>query len=237
MNSYLLTAEDIQAGYGKKQILFGVSLKIKQGEILSLIGPNGSGKSTFLKVVSGLLSPLDGRINFLGETITNYPIEKRIKMGIGYFLQGGEVFLNLSVVENLRIGAFGLTNKEFQASEEEVLNLFPILKKYLNGRAGLLSGGERQALALGIVLMKRPKLLLLDEPSAGLSPALVKDTILKIQEIKEKFGVTILLVEQNVREALKIASRVYLLKNGKVVCEESPTDVFKKGKLDEIFFH
>jgi branched-chain amino acid transport system ATP-binding protein len=235
MNDYILVAEDINAAYGKKQVLFGVDLKIRKGEIASLIGPNGSGKSTFLKVISGLISPFKGKIYFLGEAITNYPVEKRIKMGIGYFLQGGEVFLNLTVYENLKMGGFELKEKDFKNSLEEVFTLFPLLKKYLNKRAGLLSGGERHALALGIVLMRKPKLLLLDEPSAGLAPVLVKEIIEKIKMIKEKLGTTILLVEQNVKEALKIASVVYLLKNGKVIGEEKPENILEK-KLEEIFF-
>jgi len=210
-------------------------LKIREGELVSLIGPNGSGKSTFLKVVSGLLFPTKGKIYFLKEDITNYPVEKRIKMGIGYFLQGGEVFLNLTIYENLKMGGFGLKEKDFKNSLEEIFSLFPLLKKYLNKRAGLLSGGERQALALGIVLMRKPKLLLLDEPSAGLAPFLVKEIIEKIKMIKERFKTTILLVEQNVKEALKIATSVYLLKNGKVISEEKPENILEK-RLEEIFF-
>lgn len=235
MNDYILVAEDINAGYGKKQVLFGIDLKIREGELVSLIGPNGSGKSTFLKVVSGLLFPTKGKIYFLKEDITNYPVEKRIKMGIGYFLQGGEVFLNLTIYENLKMGGFGLKEKDFKNSLEEIFSLFPLLKKYLNKRAGLLSGGERQALALGIVLMRKPKLLLLDEPSAGLAPFLVKEIIEKIKMIKERFKTTILLVEQNVKEALKIATSVYLLKNGKVISEEKPENILEK-RLEEIFF-
>ncbi|MCM8799076.1 MAG: ABC transporter ATP-binding protein [Candidatus Omnitrophica bacterium] len=217
-------------------MLFGVSLSVKEKEILGLIGPNGSGKSTILKVISGLLTPYRGSIKFLGKEIINLPTEKRGEMGISYFLQGGEVFRNLTVLENLRIGGLGLRKDIFQENMEEVLTLFPFLKKYEHIRAGFLSGGERQALALGIVLMRRPKLLLLDEPSAGLSPLLIKESVKKIREINEKLGVTILLVEQNVKEALKIVHRVYLLKNGKIRSEEKVEGLLEKGKLDELFF-
>lgn len=235
-NSFILSANNIHSGYGKKQVLFGVSLSVKEGEILALIGPNGSGKSTILKVISGILPPYEGSVEFMGRDITKLPTDERIKMGIGYFLQGGEVFRNLTVLENLRMGGLGLNQEEFNRNMGEVLNLFPLLEKYKRFRAGLLSGGERQALAFGIVLMRRPKLLLLDEPSAGLSPALAKDSVEKVKEINERLGITTLLVEQNVKEVLKIAQRVYLLKSGKLVGEEKPEDVLKKGKLDELFF-
>ena len=235
-NNLILTAEKIEAGYGKKKVLFGVSFSVKEGEILTLIGPNGSGKSTILKVISGIISPYEGAIKFFGKDITKLPTDERINMGIGYFLQGGEVFRNLTVAENLRMGGLGLDKKTFNHNLEEIMTLFPILAKYQNLRAGLLSGGERQALALGIVLMRRPKLLLLDEPSAGLSPLLVKESIKKIKEINNKLGITILLVEQNVKEALKIATRVYLLKSGRIVGEETPENVLMLGKLDELFF-
>lgn len=235
-NNLILTAEKIEAGYGKKKVLFGISFSVKEGEILTLIGPNGSGKSTILKVISGIISPYEGAIKFFGKDITKLPTDERINMGIGYFLQGGEVFRNLTVAENLRMGGLGLDKKTFNHNLEEIMTLFPILAKYQNLRAGLLSGGERQALALGIVLMRRPKLLLLDEPSAGLSPLLVKESIKKIKEINNKLGITILLVEQNVKEALKIATRVYLLKSGRIVGEETPENVLMLGKLDELFF-
>jgi branched-chain amino acid transport system ATP-binding protein len=172
----------------------------------------------------------------LGEEIVNLTAEERVKRGIGYFLQGGEVFRNLTVLENLKIGGLGLKKDVVERNMEEVLNLFPLLEKYKNRRAGLLSGGERQALAFGIVLMRHPKLLLLDEPSAGLSPVLIKESIKKIKEINEKLGTTILLVEQNVKEALRIVHRLYLLKNGKIVGEEKPAEVLIKGKLEELFF-
>ncbi len=233
----LLLANNIYAGYGKKEVLFGVSFSVREGEILGLIGPNGSGKSTILKVISGLLTPSRGSLKFFGEEITNLTTEERVRRGIGYFLQGGEVFRNLTVQENLRIGGLGLKKEIVSQNMEEVLSLFPLLGKYKNTRAGLLSGGERQALAFAIVLMRRPKILLLDEPSAGLSPILIKESIKKIKEMNEKLRLTILLVEQNVKEALGIVHRVYLLKNGKIVGEEEPEDVLRKGRLDDLFFH
>ncbi len=236
INNYILRLKDIHSGYGKKQVLFGVDLSVKEGEILVLFGPNGSGKSTILKVIVGILPAYEGSVEFQGRGVTKLPTDERIRMGIGYFLQGGEVFRNLTVAENLKMGGLGLEKEVFKENLESVLALFPILKKYENMRAGLLSGGERQALALGIVLMRRPKLLLLDEPSAGLSPVLVKESIRRIAEINEKLGITVLLVEQNVREALKIAKRVYLLKNGKIVGEEEPEEVLRSGKLNELFF-
>lgn len=221
----LLELKDIHAGYNGREILTGTTLRVNPGEIVTLIGPNGAGKSTILKVITGFIFPKKGRIFFDGLDITNLETDKRISRGIGYFLQGGEIFPDMSVYENLEMGGVNLRKSVFNERLEEVLGLFPLLKDKLNTRAGLLSGGERQMLALGMIMLNRPKLLLLDEPSAGLAPGLVKGIMEKIVKINKTYGTGILLVEQKIEEALQIANRGYLLKNGKVVFEGSSEEI------------
>lgn len=235
-NSFILSTEDIYASYYKKEILHGVSISVRDGEIVSLIGPNGAGKSTLLKVIIGTLAPREGNVHFLNEDVTDLSPHLRVKKGIGYFIQGGEVFRNLTVLENLELGGFDLPKSDYKERLDEVFRLFPILAGMKSRRAGLLSGGERQALALGIVLMRRPKLLLLDEPSAGLAPSLVKQTIAKIQRINTDFDIPILLVEQNIREAVKISERIYILRDGKIVGEREPEALSQEEELEEVFF-
>lgn len=221
----LLELKNIHAGYNGREILRGLPLNINAGEIVCIIGPNGAGKSTVLKVISGFLYPKKGDILFKNKEITAMESYKRMALGIGYFLQGGEVFNDMSIYENLEMGGANLKKSLFKETVEDTLNLFPQLKDKLNKRAGLLSGGEKQMLALGIVLMAKPTLLLLDEPSAGLAPGLVKVIMEKIVEINKTYGTAILLVEQKIGQALKVASRGYLLKNGKVVFEGSAEDI------------
>jgi len=221
----LLELKNIHAGYNGREILRGLPLNINAGEIVCIIGPNGAGKSTVLKVISGFLYPKKGDILFEGKEITAMESYKRMALGIGYFLQGGEVFNDMSVYENLEMGGANLKKSVFKETVEDTLKLFPLLKDKLKKRAGLLSGGEKQMLALGIVLMAKPTLLLLDEPSAGLAPGLVKVIMEKIVEINKTHGTAILLVEQKIGQALKVASRGYLLKNGKVVFEGSSKDI------------
>jgi branched-chain amino acid transport system ATP-binding protein len=232
----ILSVENIYASYYKKEILRGVSISVSNGEIVTLIGPNGAGKSTLLKVIIGTLAPQEGSVYFLNEDVTNFAPHLRVKKGIGYFMQGGEVFRNLMVLENLELAGFDLPKPEYKERLNEVFGLFPILAGIKLRRAGLLSGGERQALAFGIVLMRRPKLLLLDEPSAGLAPSLVKQIIAKIRRINTDLGISILLVEQNIGEALKISERVYILKNGEIVGEEKPKNLAQKETLEDVFF-
>lgn len=215
----LFELTDIHAGYNGREILRGTTLMVNSGEIVTLIGPNGAGKSTILKTISGFIYPKHGRIIFDGSDITSLETNRRMSMGIGYFLQGGEVFSDMTLYENLEMGGTNLKKSMLKERIDEILRLFPLIKDKLNKRAGLLSGGERQMLSLGMIMLNRPKLLLLDEPSAGLAPGLVRGIVEKIVEINKAYGVAILLVEQKVAEALKIAQRGYLLKNGQVALE------------------
>lgn len=225
--------EDIYANYGKKEILRGVSVDLAKGETLALFGPNGAGKSTLLKVAAGFLSPVAGQVWFSSRRVTSLPPHQRVRLGSGYFMQGGRVFASLTVKENLEVGT---TAGNKQENTAVILDLFPRLKELLGRRAGLLSGGERQSLALAMVLIKRPRILLLDEPSAGLSPKLIQDMLLKVKEVSQSWGVSVLMVEQNIREAINIASRVLVLVKGQVALQsEHPKDLLTGAHLERIF--
>jgi ABC-type branched-subunit amino acid transport system ATPase component len=232
----LLKVRNVRASYYKREILHGVSLELREGEIISLIGPNGAGKSTLLKVIFGLLRPNEGEVIFRDKDITRSSPYLNVKEGIGYFIQGGEVFTDLSIIENLELGYYKREEAPFEERRDEILKLFPLLKKDTSRRAGLLSGGERQMLALGMLLIRRPRLLLLDEPSAGLAPPIVRSVTDSIKEIRDKFSTSILLVEQNIREALRISDRCYLLRAGKIEGEDTPENILKNGELEKAFF-
>ena len=233
----MLQLKNIYAGYGKKQILQGLSLTVGEKDIVSVIGSNGAGKSTLLKVIAGLLKPDRGEIYYKDRNIVDVECNKRVQQGIVYFLQGGEIFSGLSVKENLILGRINNYKIEGNNSFDEVMDLFPLIKKVLTKRAGLLSGGERQQVAIAMVLLKNPYLMLLDEPSAGLAPDLVKETMQKIRDIREVFGTTILLIEQNIQEALQVASKALVMKNGSIKVETNkPLELLENRKLENLFF-
>jgi branched-chain amino acid transport system ATP-binding protein len=224
----IIELKNIYASYGKKEVLSDVSIEVKKGEIVSLIGPNGAGKSTTLKVISGFLKPKSGKIIFKDKDVTNLSPWQRSKLGIAYLFQGGSIFENLTVIENLK-----LSNEKIETAFE----IFPELEKYKKTRAGLLSGGLKQMLSISLILLKDPDLLLFDEPSAGLSPALVEKLISKIKDINQKFNKTILLVEQNIVQALKISNRLYLMSAGKIIKEsDDPLTFPETEKFEKIFF-
>ena len=208
----LLEARDIVAGYGETEILHGVSLTVNQGEIVTVIGPNGCGKSTFMKAVVGLVPVRSGSVTFRGADITALAPERVVRTGLCYVPQSANVFPSLSIRENLEMGAF-IRGDDCQGRIEEMFGLFPDLALRPNGRAGNLSGGQRQMLAIARALMLDPVLLLLDEPSAGLSPAVTRLVLERIQGINAS-GVSLLLVEQHAREALQLSDRGYVLSAG-----------------------
>ncbi|GCD81319.1 ABC transporter ATP-binding protein [Parageobacillus thermoglucosidasius] len=213
----MLKVENINVFYGNIQALKGVSLEVKEGEIVTLIGANGAGKSTLLKTISGLIKPKQGDILYEGQSIAGKAAQTIVKRGISHVPEGRRVFANMTVEENLELGAFLRKNKqEIQQDFEKVYHLFPRLYERRKQLAGTLSGGEQQMLAIGRALMARPRLLLLDEPSMGLAPLLVK-TIFRIIEEINSFGTTILLVEQNANMALSVADRAYVIESGRVV--------------------
>jgi branched-chain amino acid transport system ATP-binding protein len=213
----LLEADYLNAGYGKRQVLFGPSLNVHEGETVCLIGPNGSGKSTILKVVAGLVRLSSGNIRLGGESIRDWATADRVRAGVGLVPQSDNTFDELLVSENLEIGAYGLDRQHRRDSIQSVLDFFPMLQKILGCRARQLSGGERQMLAIGRALVRGPRLLLLDEPSLGLAPFASRDMLKTLRAIQEASRVGVLIVEQKVREVLNFSDRVYCLKDGKVV--------------------
>lgn len=232
----ILTLENISASYGSKTVIDEMSLRVEASDILTLVGPNGAGKSTALKVAAGTLSPDSGEVHFDQQSITHLPPHERMKLGLGYCIQGGRVFPSLTVYENLKLGTRTLSTDEREEVLDEMLALFPVLKPLMNDRAGVLSGGERQALALGMVLGHRPRTLLLDEPSAGLSPRLVRDLLDKVRLLNQEWGVSVLLVEQNVGEALRIADRAAVMVEGTIAEEtDEPQDWIDGSVLESLF--
>jgi branched-chain amino acid transport system ATP-binding protein len=221
----MLKIKNINAYYGDLQALWGVSLEVDEGELVALVGPNGAGKTTTLKVITGLLKSASGSVFFLGENLTKKPVHQIVSMGISQVPEGGRIFSEMTVLENLELGAFVSEARKIKDQTlKTVYECFPRLEERKNQRAGTLSGGERQMLAIGRALMAKPKLLLLDEPSFGLAPILVDQMFKKITEINQE-GVTVLLVEQNVRSALELANKSYVIENGRIVGQ---------GKGDEL---
>jgi branched-chain amino acid transport system ATP-binding protein len=221
----MLEIKNLQAGYGAINALHGISLSVPDGKIVTLIGANGAGKTTTLKTISGLLKPKSGEIFYDGKNIAGLPPHQIVARGISHVPEGRMIFANLTVLENLQLGAYLQTDKQIIRRElEHVFSLFPRLLERQKQIAGTLSGGEQQMLAIGRALMSRPKLLLLDEPSLGLAPLLVKTIFEKIVEINRQQGLTILLVEQNANLALEISHFGYVLETGKVVLSgDSPS--------------
>lgn len=221
----MLKIDNIDVYYGAIHALKGISLEVKEGEIVTLIGANGAGKSTTLRTISGLLKPKTGSITFLGQNIEGVRAHEIVKKGISQVPEGRRVFAEMTVMENLDLGAFVRKDKVgIQQDLKHVFELFPRLEERKNQSAGTLSGGEQQMLAMGRALMSRPKLLLLDEPSMGLAPLLIKEIFNIIVDIN-KSGTTVLLVEQNANMALSIANRAYVLETGRITLSGSAKEL------------
>lgn len=215
----MLELVDLNVYYGAIHALKGINIKVNQGEIVTLIGANGAGKTTTLKTISGALKPKNGKVLFQGGELDKIKAHDIVGLGIAHVPEGRKVFMNMSVMENLEMGAYSRKDKgEIKKDYEKIFETFPRLLERKNQMAGTLSGGEQQMLAIGRALMARPKLLLLDEPSMGLAPLIVKQIFSIIEDINEK-GTTVLLVEQNASMALKIAHRAYVIQNGVVELE------------------
>ena len=234
----MLEIKDIEVYYGMIQAIKGISFEVNEGEVIALIGANGAGKTTTLHTITGLLSPKKGSVIFEGKDITKVPAHKIVSLGIAHVPEGRRVFAELTVYENLNMGAYTRKDKdEIEKTLEMVYKRFPRLEERKNQLAGTLSGGEQQMLAMGRALMSHPKIIVMDEPSMGLSPILVNEIFDIIQEVS-KGGTTVLLVEQNAKKALSIADRAYVLETGRIVLEGDAKvlmndDSIKKAYLGE----
>ena len=231
----MLRTENLVKKYRQRTVVNHVSINVKQGEIVGLLGPNGAGKTTTLHTITGLLSPKKGSVMFEGTDITKIPAHKIVSMGMAHVPEGRRVFAELSVYENLKMGAY--TRKDKNEIEESLANVykrFPRLEERRNQMAGTLSGGEQQMLAMGRALMSKPKIILMDEPSMGLSPIFVNEIFDIIQEVS-KSGTTVLLVEQNAKKALSIADRAYVLETGKIVLEGKASDLLNNDSIKKAY--
>jgi len=229
----MLTITNLDAGYGNLKILNDVSIDLVAGDLTIIIGPNGSGKSTTVKSVFGLTDRFSGKIVFDGHDLTKLKTHEIVRLGIGYVPQGRLVFDTLTVEENLDMGGFGLEKQLVQRRKAEVLQLFPILKERLGQKASFLSGGQQQMLSIGRALMRKPKLLLLDEPSLGLDPKTQKLIFKTIQEIN-KAGTTVMMVEQNAHQALRICKHAFVIENGVVAAKGGPS-LAKQKRMKELY--
>jgi branched-chain amino acid transport system ATP-binding protein len=235
-NLPLLEVENLVSGYGKLAIIQGVSVKIEPGDFVSLVGPNGSGKSTLIKSIVGLATIFEGEVKFDGMDITNKKPEHIASLRLGYVPQISNIFTDLTVRENLEMGSTIIKNSSQRKKLlEQVELLFPLLRSREHQRAGYLSGGERQMLAVGRALMAEPKLLILDEPTAALAPKLADQLFLKLSEIRDHLGVTIVLVEQNARRALSLSNRGMVLIQGKKAFEGTSEQILKDTEIIRLF--
>ena len=230
----MLEVKGIEAGYGAIQVLKGVDLEVKKGEIVTLIGANGAGKTTLLKIISGILNPTKGEVIFEGKNIVKMLPHKIVRQGIIMIQEGREILNQMTVLENLLMGGFSRPGEDLNDSLDTVFRMFPILQQRQRQLGQTLSGGEQQMLALGRALMARPKLFMMDEPSLGLAPKLVNEVFTRIMELKS-VDVAILLVEQNARKALQLADRGYVLEIGKIVLAGSGEELSSNEKVREAY--
>jgi len=231
----MLEVKDLKVYYGMIQAIKGVSFHVNEGEVIALIGANGAGKTTILHTISGLLAPKEGSVVYEGRDIVKLPGHKIVSMGMAHVPEGRRVFAQLSVLQNLKMGAYTRKDKEEIAQTlKTVFERFPRLEERQNQLAGTLSGGEQQMLAMGRALMSHPKIILMDEPSMGLSPIFVNEIFDIIQEVS-KSGTTVLLVEQNAKKALSIADRAYVLETGNIVLEGKASDLLNDDSIKKAY--
>ena len=236
----MLKVKNINTFYGKLHALKNISLHVSAAEIVALIGANGAGKTTILNTISAVISPASGEIHFDGAVINNVSPDNIVRLGISQVPEGRQIFKPLSVDDNLELGAYlrfraGEKRKEIMKDKETIYALFPQLQERQKQLAGILSGGEQQMLAIGRALMAKPKLLLLDEPAMGLAPILVQEIFRVIEELRRQQGTSVLLVEQNARVALKVADRGYVLETGKVILEETASELLANKDVQRAY--
>lgn len=238
MGESLLTVETLVAGYGRLEILHGVSLIVETGSIVGIIGPNGSGKSTLLKTIAGFLPPQQGRIHFGGLDITGLTPHEILRRGIMFMPQGQRIFPRLTVQENLQMGGYSLSKTtEVNQRIAAVFRLFPILQEKAQQLAGELSGGQQTMVSFGMAMMSRPRLILLDEPSAGLAPRIIQTVFERIEELNQGEGMTFLIVEQNIRKIMEVADHIYILDQGENVFSGKPEEMRSREELMTLYLH
>ncbi len=231
----MLTINNLEVYYGVIQAIKGISFEVNEGEVIALIGANGAGKTTILHTITGLISPKAGSVEFEGHDLTKMPAHNIVSLGMAHVPEGRRIFQELSVFENLKLGAYTRKDKnEISETLEKVYLRFPRLKERKNQIAGTLSGGEQQMLAMGRALMSHPKIILMDEPSMGLSPLFVSEIFDIIKEISDN-GTTVLLVEQNAKKALSIADRAYVLETGKIVLEGDAEEMMNNDSVKKAY--
>lgn len=231
----MLEINDLEVSYGLIKAIKGISFHVNEGEVIALIGANGAGKTTILHTITGLISSQKGEISFNGTDVTKTPAHKIVSMGMAHVPEGRRVFAELSVLQNLRLGAYTRKDKdEIETTLQTVYSRFPRLEERQNQMAGTLSGGEQQMLAMGRALMSHPKIILMDEPSMGLSPIFVNEIFDIIKEVSAS-GTTVLLVEQNAKKALSIANRAYVLETGKIVLEGSAEELLNDDSIRKAY--
>ncbi len=230
----MLEVSKLNAGYGEVQVLWNVGLKVKRGEIVSLIGANGAGKTTTLKSIMGIIRPFSGTIRLNGMEIMGLPTHDIVRKGIALVPEGRHLFPKMTVIENLRMGAYAVDDSKYKDLLERVFQIFPVLRERKDQLASTLSGGEQQMLAIARGLMSDPKLLMLDEPSLGLAPKIVKKVMKVVSEIRDE-GVTVLLVEQNAKMSLEISDRGYVLETGKVVLEGTSEELLRNEHVRKAY--
>lgn len=232
----MLKIDDISSFYGNIQALHGISLEVKEGEIITLIGANGAGKTTTLMSISGIVTPRSGEIYFQGQNVTGLKPDKIVRMGLSHVPEGRHIFPYLTVMENLDLGAFLRNDKPgIKKDLEHIFDLFPRLAERRNQQGGTLSGGEQQMLAISRALMSRPKLLLLDEPSLGLAPLIIQQIFEIIKRVNKEDGMTVFLVEQNANLALKSADRGYVMENGKITLEDKAENLLANEEVRKAY--
>ena len=231
----IIHVNDLNSGYANSHILFGVDFEAKEKEITIVVGPNGSGKSTLLKSIFGLCTIYSGKIRFYGNEITGLAPHEVARKKIAYLPQVDNVFSDLTIRENLIMASYTLDSGTFLQRMPEIFETFPALKKYEKTKADSLSGGERQMLAMAMALIRQPKVMLFDEPTASLSPKLADEVLSKIKQLRDDFGITIILVEQNVKRALKMGDYVYLYANGKGVFQGKPEELLEHPELSRLY--
>ena len=231
----IIHVDSLNSGYANSHVLFGVDFEAKEKKITVIVGPNGSGKSTLLKSIFGLCAIYSGKITFGDITITGLAPHQVARKKIAYLPQVNNIFSNLTIKENLSMASYTLDSKQISQRLPEIFETFPVLKKYEKKKADILSGGERQMLAMGMALIRQPKVMLFDEPTASLSPKLADEVLSKIKQMRDEFGITIILVEQNVKRALNLGDFVYLFANGKQVFKGKPNELLAHPELSKLY--